>query len=283
MVLLARRSALAAIATSLLSGCAAAPERRGAQPSIRRPPSLGAPIETLPVDEPRPGELHVLYDLPDAPDLWSPVTGDEAQEAYRARLAARLPGSLSPRDLLERQRAVMAAIGTENARGDAENGALLLEGRAGTIGPASWLEWLLFREQDRRYPMIEHPSEMGAYVLRGKGRARVYLSSMESVGGKLRREISDRVAADAAAGFEVTAHLHNHPFMFDRVPGDRMWTTPETVKDVGGALAPSTNDVAFYRGAVESVALRGAWVTNGLDTARFTAADLERLKAAPPR
>ena len=78
----------------------------------------------------------------------------------------------------------------------------------------------------------------------------------------------------------MIAHLHNHTFMFDRVPGDRMWTTPETVNDVGGALAPSTTDVQFYRSARETVGLRGAWVTNGLDTAKFGAADFDRLVAA---
>ncbi|MBN8228748.1 hypothetical protein JYK02_14665 [Corallococcus macrosporus] len=43
--------------------------------------------------------------------------------------------------------------------------------------------------------------------------------------------------------------------MFDRVPGDRLWTTPETVNVVG------------------------AWVTNGLETGRYTAEDFTRLSA----
>jgi hypothetical protein len=68
--------------------------------------------------------------------------------------------------------------------------------------------------------------------------------------------------------------------MFDRVPGDRMWTLPETVADVGGALAPSTTDVHFYRSMRESLGLRGAWVTNGLNTAQFSASDFARLIAA---
>lgn len=279
MLTLNRRRALSLLAL-LLPGCGAAAAERPAAPSPRPLPSLGAPLETIPVDGPRPGELHLLHELADSPELWQPMPDDELIAGYRARLSARLQGNLSPRHLLTRQRAVMAAIGTESARGDAENATLLLEGRAGSIGPATCLEALLFREQARRYPMLEHPSEFGAFILRRKGTIRIYLSSLESVGGKIRREINERVGADAAAGFEVTAHLHNHPFLFDRVPGDRMWTTPETVADVAGAVAPSTNDAQFYRNIRDEVGLRGAWVTNGLDTARFTAQEIDLLRAA---
>lgn len=279
MFLLNRRRALSLVAL-LLPACGAPVDKRPAAPSPRPLPSLGAPLETIPVDKPRPGELHLLHELADSPELWQPMPDDELIAGFRARLSARLQGNLSPRHLLTRQRAVMAAIDTESARGDAENATLLLEGRAGSIGPASCLESLLFREQARRYPLIEHPSEFGAFVLRGRGKVRVYFSSFETVGGKIRGEINERVLADAASGFEVIAHLHNHPFLFDRVPGDRMWTTPETVADVAGAVAPSTNDVQFYRSARGDLGLRGAWVTNGLDTARFTAQEIDLLKAA---
>jgi hypothetical protein len=291
MQLASRRRALGLMTTALLLvACGAPPEKSAAAPSPLPPPSplpspppipsLGAPLETIAIKEPRPGELHLVYDIADTPELWSPIPDDELVASYRARVAARLSGDISPRALLLRQRAIMAAIDIKSARGDAENGTLLLEGRAGTIGPATCLESLLFREQARRYPMLEHPSEFGAYILRGRGRVRVYFSSFESVGGKMRHEVSDRVRADGASGLEVTAHLHNHPFMFDRVPGDRMWTIPETVADVGGALAPSTNDVHAYRSMREDLGLRGAWVTNGLDAARFVASDFDRLIAA---
>jgi hypothetical protein len=281
MPTLTRRRALTLLPLGLLlAGCGAPPEKKAVLSAPRPLPSLGAPLETLSVENPRTGELHLLYDLADSPELWAPMPDDELVESFRARVAARLGGHLSVRDLVTRQRAVLTAIGTESARDDAENATLLLEGKAGTIGPAACLESLLFRAQARRYPMLEHPSEFGAFILRGKGRVRVYFSSLESVGGKLRREINERVEADAASGFELTAHLHNHPFLFDRVPGDRMWTTPETVADVAGAVAPSSNDVHFYRNAREDMGLRGAWVTNGLDTARFTADDFDRLRAA---
>jgi hypothetical protein len=129
--------------------------------------------------------------------------------------------------------------------------------------------------------MLEHPTEFGAYVLRGQGRVRVYLSGADRVGLKLRREVTERVEADVARGFAPVAHLHNHNFMFDRKPGDRLWTTEETVDDVGGALAPSLTDVNAYRQMREGFGLRGAWVTNGLDSVRYTAEDFDRLSARP--
>lgn len=285
MPLAGRRRALGVLTTALLlTACGSPPERTASAPPPpsppRRQPSLGAEPEIIRVDKPRPGELHLVFDLEDTPELWAPAPDDDLIASYRARVTARLNDKVSPRDLLLRQRAIMEAIATERARGDVENTTLVLEGRAGTLGPAACLESLLFREQARRYPMVERPSEFSAFILRGKGRVRVYFSSFETVGAKVRHEVNNRVRADGASGLALLAHLHNHTFMFDRVPGDRMWTTPETVNDVGGALAPSTTDVHFYRSMRESLGLRAAWVTNGLDTARFGAVDFDRLIAA---
>jgi hypothetical protein len=281
MQLANRRCALGLMTTALLlAACGAPSAQSSVAPSPRRLPSLGTSPERIPIKEPRPGELHLVYDIEDTPELWAPLPDDDFVASYRSRVAARLDGEVSPRDLLLRQRAIMEGIKSERARGDAENATLLLEGRSGKIGPAACLESLLLREQAKRYPILEHPSEFGAFILRGRGRIRVYFSSFETVGGKVRREVNDRVRADGGSGFEVIAHLHNHTFMFDRVPGDRMWTIPETVADVGGGLAPSTTDVHFYRNMREDVGLRGAWVTNGLDTARFEASDFDRLIAA---
>ncbi|WP_437838596.1 hypothetical protein [Sorangium sp. So ce1153] len=53
-----------------------------------------------------------------------------------------------------------------------------------------------------------------------------------------------------------------------------------TRDDVAGALAPSATDVQFYRRLRDSIGLPAAWITNGLDTARFSAAAFEVLAAA---
>jgi hypothetical protein len=268
----------------LIMAVVAACSAPGASTASREPVAcvLDAQPELIPVSNPIEGELNEAFDLPDAPEWWAPAPRDAERERYRATLAARLGGepALLPRALLERSRDVHAAMRSGSAR-EAENSSALLEGKAGTLGPISCLEWRLFQRQARRFPMIEHPTEFGAYVLRGHGRIRVYLSGADLVGGKLRGEVRDRVLAEVGRGFAPVAHGHNHNFMLDRRPGDRMWTTEESVNDVGGALAPSLTDVQAWRRMREHFGLQGAWVTNGLDTARYTAEDFDRLSAWP--
>jgi hypothetical protein len=243
---------------------------------------LDATPEVIPVAQPIAGELHEAFDLPDAPEWWAPAPPDAEREQFRAALAARLGGEqeLQPRALLERSRGVHRMMKSDGVR-EAENSTALLEGKAGAIGPINCLEWRLFQRQARRFPMIEHPTEFGAYVLRGQGRLRVYFSGADFVGGKLRHEVRDRVMEDVRRGFAPVAHGHNHNFMFDRKLGDRMWTTEESINDVGGGVAPSLTDVQAYRRMREAFGLQGAWVTNGLDTARYTAEDFDRLSAWP--
>jgi hypothetical protein len=74
-------------------------------------------------------------------------------------------------------------------------------------------------------------------------------------------------------------HIHNHPFLFDRKVGDRMWTLATTKEDVAGALAPSMTDVQFYRSMRASLGLEEAWVTNGLNSSRFRAGEFDLLTA----
>ena len=240
-----------------------------------------SPSELVPLsDKPYPGEYNEVFDVPDAPAWWAPAPPDAERERYRAALVARLGESgLGQRALLERVHAIhLALVGTPGAR-EAENTSQVLTGTAGSVGPISCLEWVLFQHQARRFPMIERPTEFGAYVLRGHGRIRVYISGADRVGGRLSHEVRDRVMADVTKGFAPVAHLHNHPFMFDRKPGDRMWTTPETVNDIGGGVAPSLTDVNAFRQMREGFGLQGAWVTNGLDTGRYTSEDFDRLSA----
>jgi hypothetical protein len=239
--------------------------------------------EIIQVPDPIEGELNVAFDLPDSPEWWAPAPMDSERVQYRAALMSRLGSeqALEPRALLERQRTVYSTLSGDQAR-EAENSDALLQGRAGTIAPASCLEWRLFQFQAHRFPMIERPTEFGAYVLQGHGRIHVYLSGADRIGGKLRHEVRRRVVEDVSRGFVPLAHLHNHPFMFDRKPGDRTWATEATIADVGGGLAPSLTDVQAYRSMWDDFRLKGAWVTNGLDTAHYSAEDFERLSAWPP-
>lgn len=244
---------------------------------------LDAQPEIIPVPDPIEGELNEAFVLPDAPEWWAPAPMDDEREQYRAALLARLGAEqqLQPRTLLQRSTEFHASLKGDRAR-EAENSSVVLSGKAGVLSPISCLEWRLFQRQARRFPMLERPTEFGVYVLRGHGQLHVYLSGADRVGGKLRAEVRDRVVADVGRGFAPVAHGHNHNFMFDRKPGDRMWTTEESVNDVGGTVAPSLTDVQAWRSMREHFGLQGSWVTNGLDTAHYTAEDFDRLSAWPP-
>jgi hypothetical protein len=242
--------------------------------------ALDVQPEVIPVEEPKPGELNEFFDLIDSPSWWAPAPMDPEREQYRTALVARLGAEgIQQRRLLEEQHARTIALIGKPMQREADNTGKVLDGSAGQFRITSCLEWRLFQRQARRYPMLEHPTEFGAYILRGHGRLRVYSSGGDSVGGKLRHEVRNRVVADVAKGFEPVAHLHNHNFMFDRKPGDRMYTTEDTVKEIGGTLAPSLTDVHAYRGMREQFGLKGAWLTNGLDSIHYTAEDFDRLSA----
>ena len=272
------RAIVCAVLLSLASACAATGPTRAATACV-----LATPPQVITVADPSPDELHELFELKDTPEWWAPAPVDGARARYQAALVARLGDAkaVEPLALLARQRAVHAGLPGELSR-EAENIDALTRGEVGRIGPATCLEWLLFARQAARFPMLERPTEFSAYVLRGQGRLRVYMSGADRVGGRLRGEVSDRVVTDVAAGYAPVAHLHNHPFMFDRTPGDRTWATAENMQDIAGALAPSLTDVQLYRAMRAHFGLLGAWVTNGLDTARYSAADFDRLSAWPP-
>jgi hypothetical protein len=236
----------------------------------------GAAPEVLAVADAEPSEWHGVFDLPDGPRLWEPAEPDGAIAGFREAVRGRLGADPDARSLLQRQREIFLAM-PETWRGEAENSALLLEGRVGTIRPIGCLEAMLWKWQAARHPMLEHPTEFGAYVLRGNGRVRVYLSSADLVGQKVRGAVTQRVREDVQAGFRLAAHLHNHPFLFDRQVGDRMWTMEGTTDDVAGALAPSMTDVQFFRSLRDVHGLEEAWITNGLDTSRLRADELDAL------
>ncbi len=271
-----------------LTACAAGPPPPGQPANVARPAGHemavgerctldGVTPEPITVEGAEASEWHGWFDLPDLPHLWEPAGSAPVLSEFREAVRARL-GVVDPRSLIERQRAIFARLPAP-LNGEAVNSALLLEGRAGRIAPIGCLEAMLWKWQAARHPMLEHPTEFGAFVLRRPAGVRVYLSSADRVGQRIRHEVMDRVQADAAAGFQVLAHLHNHPFLFDREVGDRMWTLEGTREDVAGALAPSLTDVQFYRNLRASHGLQEAWVTNGLDTSRFQAGEFDMLKA----
>jgi len=221
---------------------------------------------------------HGRFDLPDSPFIWETAEPDEVVSQFREELRERLGEDIDSRSLIERQRAIFMKLPYEWS-GEAFNSTLLLDSRAGIITNMSCLELMLWNWQNARYPMLEHPTEFGAFVLRGHGKVRVYLSSADLVGGKMNSEVTERMNADIKSGYRLFTHIHNHPFLFGREVGDRMWTTEATIEDIAGALAPSMSDVSVYRGFRDSHGLEQAWITNGLQTSRFHDKEFDILAA----
>ena len=263
-----------ALALSLLTACATP------RPHAREPRcALGAPVALIPVAHPRPAEKQEVFELADSPALWAPAPPDPELARYRDAVTQKLGAPPSQPSLLERQLRVYGAY-PEGAR-DAANLRKVLGG-AGSIGPASCLEVALWKAEDQRFPMLSHPTEFGAFILRRAGRVRVYFATADFVGQKIRPEVMERIAADVAQGWALTAHLHVHPFLFDRKVGDRLWTNPRNVDDVGGAVAPSATDVQFYQSTHAELPLEAGFVTNGLVTGRYPAKAFLQLVAGPP-
>jgi hypothetical protein len=219
-------------------------------------PELPAPTLITLEQPPKYDERHELFDLPDEPVLWAPAPEDEATRSYRARAAPSVP-DLSPRALTEHRN----TVGHEFV-----NVKPVVDGATFVI--PSCIERRLFARQAQRFDFIDHPTEYSAFIARGNGRAHVYFSSMDFVGGKIRHEVTDLVARDTTQGFRLVAHLHNHTFLLNRKVGDRMWTTEATLHDVGGGLAPSLADAGLWIGAAKEWGLEEGWITNGLNSSR---------------
>jgi hypothetical protein len=249
-------------------------------PTLRPPASsceLPVERELLQVEKRAPSEQHWVADFPDEAWLFHPAPEFAEGAALRAFVAQKLGHFPSQAELLARQAPIMRAAGFVL---DAENDALLASGGGGTLAPITCLEALGFRYQAARWPMTTHPTEFGAFVTRGNGRVHLILSSLDRAGLKLRPEVVARVQRDRATGMTVVAHLHNHNFMFDRVVGDRLFTTEKTLSDIGGGLAPSSTDTQFYRNQAD-LDLQEAWVTNGFETSHWTKSQRDRLHGAP--
>lgn len=266
----------------VVGGLLLLPACRGPVPAA--PPPEAGSLEgrgvLLEVENPRAGERTLFFDLPDA-DLWfQPAPEDPERARYRADLAARIgEAALGQASLIARQAALFGALNGKPIQRESENGRAILDGRAGRLRTLNLLEWRLLQCQARRYPLLAHPTECAAFILRGKGRLHVYLSGADAVGSKFRSEIRERVVRDRQAGFAFVALFHNHPFLFDRVVGDRLYTTEDSLPDIGGAVAPSLTDVQLWRRLRADLDLRGAWITNGLDSGDFSSDDFEVLSA----
>jgi hypothetical protein len=235
-------------------------------------------VKEIDVEVDDTAEWHGRIDLKDHSFLWTPISGDPTLNQFRNSVRERIGDSFNSRSLMDRQRQIFAAM-PEEWKGEADNSMLVLDGTVGKIEPMTCLEAMIWKWQNNRFLMISYPTEFGAFILKRNTDLRIYLSSSDIVGARIRSEVLESIQTDIESGFELLAHLHNHPFLFDRSIGDRMWTMEETIDDIAGALAPSMTDVSFFRGIRDRYGLQEAWITNGIETSKFNAEEFDLLRS----
>jgi hypothetical protein len=161
---------------------------------------------------------------------------------------------------------------SDDDRKQRHNNRAIAEGRVGTVREINCLEAAVFAHQAERFSMIEQPTEFhGVIVTSPSGdRHRVYFAASDELFPPKPVQVMERVEADVAAGWTLSAHLHNHTWHFDDPNGDA---------DTYGVTAPSTPDVHYFRALREGLALERALVTNGFHTVEIRAAELDALEA----
>ncbi len=157
---------------------------------------------------------------------------------------------------------------------DRMNVELVLAGEAGVLRPMSCLEALLLAAQTDRAEMqgssmFDEPTEFFSYVLERDGELKIYHYTVDQPGIGRVGPIHDAVRADLAEGWRVVKNIHNHNFF------------PHSTQPLGG-VAPSATDVQAFRGAVESLALPRASITNGFHSLDMTADDFRILAVWDP-
>jgi hypothetical protein len=238
--------------------------------------------------------LYQVWSLapPAAQAGWQPADLP-ALTSFRRAVEARLEAANVLPDaagLLRRQVAHYAARGHSDSRREAENGRLVLDGAVGTMRPLSCLEALLLDFQARRFPMVDRPTELQAFVLRRNVPAEdssaaaadadtpalVYFAASGAPWPPGVGRLVPLLESKVREGWRVIAHVHNHPFYLDRLTP--LASGPPT-SDIAGALAPSITDVRFYRSMHAGLGLETALVTNGFATLEIPAASFGRLHA----
>ena len=173
------------------------------------------------------------------------------------------------RALLERQRDVFIRYLGPEAGAFHQR---ILDGEIGTLGDITCFQSILFDLQNRDWPLSLGPVEMGALVLeRQVGtsthlRAYVKTQKQADYTGIAMSDLEARAATDLAAGWQLRAHMHSHPL------------SPDGIYDLSGTVIPSTPDSNSYRRLRDERNLREAWITNGVDSARYLASEFNELE-----
>lgn len=216
--------------------------------------------------------LQQLWEVAESPALWAAATpASNAYEHFRSSVAARV-ADLDPRALLRLTYEGAAPPTSDDDRKQRHNNRVIAEGAVGAVRPINCLEAAVFAYQAERFSMIDQPTEFhGVLVTSASGdRHRIYFAASAALFPPKPVQIMERVEADVAAGWTLSAHLHNHTWHFD---------SPDGEDDTYGITAPSTPDVHYYRALRDGLGLQRALVTNGFDTVEIRADELDALEA----
>jgi hypothetical protein len=209
------------------------------------------------------GGFTVLWRLKNDASLDAPLKNGELA-SYERWVKAHT--SLDARGLIENNirvgRGFKKSLSSRDPFRDAiekneKNGRLVSSGRVGRFHPISCLESLPFRRLAAWVDLRTKPTEFLATILKRGNEIAViadfYPNDYSGAGES--RAARHAKASLRQKGWSHEINFHNHPFNFANEYGD-----------VGGALAPSTADVAMYQSSRPAE----AWITNGIDTVVFT-------------
>lgn len=140
-----------------------------------------------------------------------------------------------------------------------------LQGKVGRLRKISCLEAFLL---DNHLRTFSSETEFSAYILTKPEEAQaivIFYTQLKN-GTVSEQVINNQVEVYRRQGWNVEAHLHNHPFSFKNPYGD-----------IAGTTLPSNADVETFRHLRESVRLRSGVVTNGFDSFVFYPNDFKNL------
>jgi|GEM_PF-2553586 len=245
-------------------------------------PALAASCETSmqrTVLESRAAGRTVRFTFPSPPGLAGPDRREtEYLEWVRANTRWDARQVLANHDRILREALTRAAPGSAwraQLERSIRNNERILSGAVARFRAPSCLDQVAFREFLQVVDLTRSSQEFLAYVF-SKGMTTMIVADFDNkpndvVGVKpSARLVAERLRLEQE-GWNLAAHLHNHPFEFNSPYGDL------------GPIAPSAPDIGSYGNLDPAV----AWITNGMEVfeierAGYLQLESDRSSTAPP-
>ena len=265
------------LAALLTSGCST--PRTAVVPGPAPSCVLDAPPELIPVNNPGPGELNEFFDLPDAPAWWAPAPMDAEREqlprgprhpARGSGAAPACPAGAAAHRLCRHGGQARPARGGELRPGPRR--------KRGQDAPANCLEWRLLQRQARATPCSSTPpssTPTSCAATDGSGcTSRQAQRGGQAAARGARPGGGGREERVRARGAPAQPPLHVRP----RAGRSDVHHRGHARRHRRGAR-PQPHRRAGLPPMREHFGLRGAWLTNGLDSIHYSAEDFGRLSA----